>query len=337
MQIVNNIDLTPLNTFGLPSFAKYYCEVTKESDLPELVEEAKRLSLPIFLLGGGSNIIFTQDYPGLIVHMLNKGVAIVEENEEVAFVEASAGEIWHNFVNWTLSQGLSGLENLSLIPGTVGAAPVQNIGAYGVEAKDCIDRVCCFDLTSKSFVSFTNAQMKFAYRDSIFKSEFKGRYIIVSVRFKLNKTFKPVLDYGPLRPLIVLFEKGELSAKCVAKVVCDTRQEKLPDPKFLGNAGSFFKNPVLPLDEAEVLLRKFPEAVHYPAGKEVKFAAGWLIEKLGLKGYQIGGAAVHNKQALVLVNKQDASIDDLLALIAHIKQEILNTYNISLEAEPVFV
>ena len=338
MQILNNVDLTSFNTFGLSVRAKYFYELANKNDLPVLAETTLFQENPVLLLGGGSNIIFTQDYAGLVIHLVNKGIRVIEEDDGFATVEVQAGEIWHDFVQWSLAQGFSGLENLSLIPGTVGAVPVQNIGAYGIEVKDSIESVECFDCEENRFVFFEQTSCAFSYRDSVFKSQYPGRFIIVAVRFKLDKCFKPQLHYGPLQSLNVLYQKGQLSARQVADTVCQTRRKKLPDPAVLGNAGSFFKNPLVFHEQANLLLQHHPYAVHYPQeDNQVKFAAGWLIEQAGLKGFQIGGAAVHDQQALVLVNKHQASAQDVQDLAQFIQKRVLQKYGIELEIEPPLI
>ncbi len=338
MNILKNFDLTSFNTFGLSAKSRYFYSLTDKSEIIELSLQPEYIHNPVLFLGGGSNIIFTQDYPGLIIYLNNKGIRTVEDAEEYILIEAQAGENWHDFIQFTLSQGYSGLENLSLIPGTVGAAPVQNIGAYGVEAGDYIDSVECFDTQTRQFTHFENKDCAFAYRDSIFKSQYPGRYMIASVCFRLNKQFKPCLQYGPLQQLATQFSKKTLTPQDVAQEVCRVRQEKLPDPKILGNAGSFFKNPVVDTETAQKLLQQYPDAVYHTTNdKNVKFAAGWLIDKAGLKGYQLGGAAVHDKQALVLVNKENASAQDILDLVQYIQHTISKKYNIKLEVEPVFI
>ncbi len=338
MHTLKNFDLTDFNTFGLSVKSHYFYQLADKSDLTTLSLLPEFTNNPVLFLGGGSNVIFTQDYPGLVVHLNNKGVQSVGETETNILIEAQAGENWHDFVQLTLKQGYSGLENLSLIPGTVGAAPVQNIGAYGVEAKDYIDSVECFDTQTRRFIRFQNAECAFTYRDSIFKSQSPGRYIIVSVCFRLDKQFKPRLQYGPLQQLAERTNENPLTAHDVANEICRIRQEKLPDPKVLGNTGSFFKNPVISIQAAEKLLQQYPDAVHHVVNdQQIKFAAGWLIDNAGLKGYQSGGAAVHEKQALVLVNKQQANADDVLKLAKLIQKTILEKYNINLEIEPVFI
>ncbi|MBP6345923.1 MAG: UDP-N-acetylmuramate dehydrogenase [Neisseriaceae bacterium] len=340
MQLQTDVDLTPYNTFGLSVRAQHFVSLTDVTQLPEVLACDEYLTGPVLWLGGGSNVILTQDVRGLVVHMATKGVAFEAVDEETVWVDAAAGEVWHDFVQQTLAEGYCGLENLSLIPGTVGAAPVQNIGAYGVEVKDLIEHVVCFDLHEYQVVTLKNDECAFAYRDSIFKQSGKGRYVILNVRFKLGRRFNPQTQYGDIERALLgrLPDRQQWTAIDVAQTVCAIRAEKLPDPQVLGNAGSFFKNPIVTAEAATAFLQHHPEAPHYPMPDgQVKLAAGWLIDQLGLKGHQIGGAAVHAKQALVLVNKAQATAADVVALAADIKAKVWAAYQVSLESEPNFI
>lgn len=339
MDIIANADLRPFNTFGLPARARYFAELTDAARLPELC------ALPFFerekvlWLGGGSNIILRGDYPGLAVRLANRGIRETRRAPGHVWLEAQAGENWHGFVRHTLALGLNGLENLSLIPGTVGASPVQNIGAYGVEAKDLIDTVNCYDLAEHRFVSLANADCRFAYRDSLFKREGRGRYVITSVVFKLAERFTPRTAYGDLADVLAASCPGrEITAADVSDAVCRIRRAKLPDPARLGNAGSFFKNPAVPAAQAAALAAAHPALPRYPQSDgTVKLAAGWLIEQCGLKGRSIGGAAVHDKQALVLVNTGRATAADVAALAALVQNTVAERFGVELESEPVWV
>lgn len=336
MKVQQNFDLKPFNTFGLPVKAKYWLELNDAAQLPQVCELAEFEREQVLWLGGGSNVLFDGDYPGLVVHIANKGVREIRRENGKVWLQAEAGEIWHDFVLETLNRGLSGLENLSLIPGTVGASPVQNIGAYGVEVKDVIDSVRCFDVDSGRFVELSNAECEFAYRESVFKQAAKGRYVIVAVTFVLNEQFELKARYGDLAA--VLQENcGNRApeAKDVSQAVCQIRSSKLPDPSVLGNVGSFFKNPVVSAEAAEKLLATYPQMPHYPqADGSVKLAAGWLIDQCGLKGYRIGGAAVHDKQALVLVNQDNASAENVRDLEKYIQDCVKNRFGVALQAEP---
>lgn len=336
MQVKKNVDLKPFNTFGLPARAKYWLELDDAARLPEVctLPEFERES--VLWLGGGSNVLFDGDYHGLAVHMANRGIREIKRENGKVWLQAQAGEIWHDFVLKTLDLGLSGLENLSLIPGTVGASPVQNIGAYGVEVKDVIDSVRCFDLESGRFVELSNAECGFAYRESIFKQSAKGRYVIAAVTFVLNENFVLKAHYGDLAEVLQASCGDRVpGAKDVSQAVCRIRSSKLPDPAVLGNAGSFFKNPVVLASAAADLLAEYPDMPHYPqTDGSVKLAAGWLIDQCGLKGYRIGGAAVHDKQALVLVNQDNASAENVKDLEKYIQDCVKKRFGVVLQAEP---
>ncbi len=336
MQVKKNVDLKPFNTFGLPARAKYWLELDDAARLPEVctLPEFERES--VLWLGGGSNVLFDGDYHGLAVHMANRGIREIKRENGKVWLQAQAGEIWHDFVLKTLDLGLSGLENLSLIPGTVGASPVQNIGAYGVEVKDVIDSVRCFDLESGRFVELSNAECGFAYRESIFKQSAKGRYVIAAVTFVLNENFVLKARYGDLAEVLQASCGDRVpGAKDVSQAVCRIRSSKLPDPAVLGNVGSFFKNPVVLASAAADLLAEYPDMPHYPqTDGSVKLAAGWLIDQCGLKGYRIGGAAVHDKQALVLVNQDNASAENVKDLEKYIQDCVKKRFRVVLQAEP---
>ena len=336
MQLLHDVDLTPFNTFGLNARARDFAVLECESDLPGLVKLPAFDRHTVLWLGGGSNILLMQDYNGLVVHMRNQGIHERSRSDGLVYIEAQAGEIWHDFVLKTLDMGLNGLENLSLIPGTIGAAPVQNIGAYGVEVKDVIHSVRCFDLDTLGFVELSNADCRFSYRDSLFKQQGKRKYVIVSVVFALKQHFTADIRYGDLAAVLAEQCAGrKATAKDVSQAVCRIRSGKLPDPKVLGNVGSFFKNPVVDNATAQKLLAQYPEMPHYPqADGKTKLAAGWLIDQCRLKGFQIGGAAVHDKQALVLVNKQQARAQDVLDLAQHVRRTVYQTFGVNLHSEP---
>lgn len=338
MKITKNYDLTTHNTFGLTAKATHFCVLENESQLPEICCLEGFDAQKTLWLGGGSNIIFTGKQPYWVVQIANKGIQTEKHGNQV-WVCAQAGEIWHDFVQKTLDMGLSGLENLSLIPGTVGAAPVQNIGAYGVEVKDRIVKVRCFDLQTRQFIELNNEDCHFAYRESVFKREAKGRLVITAVTFALDAEFIPNICYGDLAAVVQQkCNENQPTAKDVAAAVCQIRSEKLPDPQIMGNAGSFFKNPVVEADKAAILLQENPHMPHYPQGNDkVKLAAAWLIDQCGLKGYQVGGAAVHEKQALVLVNKNQASAADVVALSQEICHRVAERFGVELECEPNWI
>lgn len=338
MTIHTDYDLTPLHTFHLPARAAYFYTLDDAQKLPEICRFSEFNPETVLWLGGGSNILFTQDYSGLVVHIANKGITYTPKGKQV-WVQAQAGEIWHDFVQTTIQQGLSGLENLSLIPGTVGAAPVQNIGAYGVEVKDRIVCVHCFDLHTQTFIELSQQDCQFAYRESLFKQAGKGRYVITAVTFALDTQFQAHVQYGDLAQTVAERCGHRMpTAQDVAAAVCHIRQQKLPDPKILGNAGSFYKNPIVSSNHAADLKTRYPNLPTYPqTDGTVKLAAGWLIDQCGLKGHQIGGAAVHQKQALVLVNQNQASADDVRQLSHFICQTVLQKFGVQLETEPNWI
>ena len=336
MQVQRHIDLTPYNTFGLNARADSFVTLHEADDIRDIVKLPEFNRQSVLWLGGGSNILLMEDYAGLVVQMANKGIRETGRSDGLVYIEAQAGEVWHDFVLHTITQGWSGLENLSLIPGTVGAAPVQNIGAYGVEVKDVIHRVRCFDLNTNDFVELSRDDCRFAYRESLFKQEGKGRYVIMSVVFALNTQFQADLKYGDLNAAVAQLSAGrEPTAQDVSAAVCAIRMSKLPDPKILGNVGSFFKNPVVSAEHAARLAAQYPEMPHYPqADGSIKLAAGWLIDQCRLKGFQIGGAAVHDKQALVLINKDHAAPADVYRLAQHICRVVEEKFQVELHAEP---
>ena len=335
----HDYSLAPHTTFGLPARAAHYIELTDSGDLPEICRLPEFDAATVCWLGGGSNILFMQDFPSLVVRMATRGIRELERTPDSVLLEAQAGENWHGFVQSSLHMGLGGLENLSLIPGTVGASPVQNIGAYGVEVKDRIHSVRCFDVQTQEWRELSNAECRFAYRDSIFKHEGRQRYVITSVVFRLDTQFVPNVKYGDLAQ--VLAEQcgsRAPTAQDVAQAVCAIRRSKLPDPAVLGNVGSFYKNPLVDAAHAQTLLAQYPQMPHYPQPDgRVKLAAGWLIDQCGLKGKTIGGAAVHDKQALVLVNKNRATAADVRALSDEICRIVAQRFAVDLQPEPVWL
>ena len=331
--------LAPHTTFGLPARAAHYIELTDSGDLPEICRLPEFDAATVCWLGGGSNVLFMQDFPSLVVRMATRGIRELERTPDSVLLEAQAGENWHGFVQSSLHMGLGGLENLSLIPGTVGASPVQNIGAYGVEVKDRIHSVRCFDVQSQEWCELSNAECRFAYRDSIFKHEGRQRYVITSVVFRLDTQFVPNVKYGDLAQVLAEQCGGRApTAQDVAQAVCAIRRSKLPDPAVLGNVGSFYKNPLVDAAHAQTLLAQYPQMPHYPQPDgRMKLAAGWLIDQCGLKGKTIGGAAVHDKQALVLVNKNRATAADVRALSDEICRIVAQRFSVDLQPEPVWL
>lgn len=327
-------DLSSLNTFALESLAPACVSLHDEADLPRLATLAKRYDA-LLVLGGGSNVVLPPKVRGLVARVALRGVRLAGEDARMRIVEAAAGESWHGLVAHCVEQGWGGLENLALIPGTVGAAPVQNIGAYGVELCERFAGLRAYDLLREEWVDMDASQCGFGYRDSVFKRE-PGRWVIASVRVTLPKPWRPVLEYPDLQrhPRLV----GAPSPRDVFEAVCEIRRAKLPDPAVLGNAGSFFKNPVVPAAQYEALRARFPGLVGYPqANGGYKLAAGWLIDQCGWKGRRLGPVGVHERQALVLVNHGGARAADVLALAEAIRRDVENRYGVVLEPEPVVV
>ncbi len=320
-----------MNTFGIDVNAKRFVNITSVYELQQLVKKEKDL----FLLSGGSNMLLTKDIEELVVHLNITGISIDNENDNNVYLTVNAGENWHNFVLWCVSNNYGGIENLSLIPGNVGTCPIQNIGAYGVEVKDVITKVEAIEIATGKFVSFSNNDCKFGYRNSIFKNTHKGKYIITSVSFCLQKQPHQLnTSYGAIEKQLESNSIEKPTIKDVSEAVITIRNSKLPNPKEIGNSGSFFKNPVISTTHFKSLLEKYPEIPNYPISKhEVKVPAGWLIEQSGFKGKRFGDAGVHDKQALVLVNHGNASGKEIYELAKTIQQTIQENFSINLEIE----
>jgi len=329
-----NISLKPYNTFGIDVRGRYLTEAGNVDAFSEILEDRRFAALPIMVLGGGSNVLFTGDYNGLIVLNRLKGIEVVREDAEQVLVRAAAGEVWHEFVMWCIEKNYAGLENLSLIPGCVGAAPMQNIGAYGVEMKDCFHELEALNTETFTIEKFSASDCRFGYRESVFKRELKGQYIITAVTFRLSKSPVFHTTYGAIQQELEKMQVEKLSIRAISNAVISIRQSKLPDPIVLGNAGSFFKNPEITPAQKESLLSAYPDAVVYPLPNgNFKAAAGWLIEKAGWKGKRIENYGVHTLQALVLVNYGGASGTEIWTLSQHIVDDIQNRFGISLERE----
>lgn len=322
--------LKSYNTFQIDHSCAELIHAESKAELIATCLELYRSEQDFLVLGGGSNIVLTDDYLGTVVHVETKGIEF-SEDDEYHYLSVAAGENWHELVETTLSMSISGLENLALIPGTVGAAPIQNIGAYGVELMQVCDWVEYLDLRTGELKCLATNECHFRYRDSIFKRELLTCAVITSIGLKLRKLWEPVISYGPLRT----FEKGRVTAKQIFDSICTMRNTKLPNPNVLGNAGSFFKNPVVSRVVFDSLVENHPGIVGFPVDEDsVKLAAGWLIDRAGLKGLKVGDAAVHEQQALVLVNKGHATGTDVTQLAKKVISAIVERYGIKLAAEP---
>lgn len=330
-----NFSLKPYNTFGVDAQAKYFVEINSIEELRDALTFSKKNTLPLLFLGGGSNILLTKDFDGLAIKLNLKGISEKDLNENEVLVTAKAGENWHEFVMYCLSKNYGGLENLSLIPGNVGTSPMQNIGAYGTEIKDVF--VCCqvLDLENFELTTFDLEKCRFGYRDSIFKQEGKGRYIILDVTFKLTKKEHQIkTEYGAITSELQNLGITNPTIQDVSKAVINIRQSKLPDPKQIGNAGSFFKNPTIPLVQFEDLKQKFNNIQGYPNGDMVKVPAGWLIEQCGWKGKQIGNVASHKLQSLVIINATGkATGKEIFDFSTEIINSVQEKFGIELERE----
>lgn len=331
MQIERDISLKPFNTFGIDVKARQFVSVGTEDELREILEQQGDK----FILGGGSNMLLTRDIESLVVHVNLKGITVIEENKDDVVIRAMAGENWHNLVQWTLRKGYGGLENLSLIPGNTGTAPIQNIGAYGVELKDVFVACRAMDVSNGKIRNFSKEACAFGYRDSIFKREARGKYVIVSVDLRLTKrNHKLHTDYGAITGELERMGVDQPGILDVSKAVISIRQSKLPDPAQIGNSGSFFKNPVLDKAAFTKFISTHPEAPFYKiSDTEFKVPAGWLIEKSGFKGKRFGNAGVHEKQALVLVNHGGATGKEILDLSEKIREQVWKQFGICIDPE----
>ena len=333
MNIVSNFSLKKYNTFGIEACANEFVAVHSIEDLKNILIENKTKKK--FILGGGSNMLLTKDIEALVIHVDLKGKKIIDQNDDFVFIECQAGENWHEFVLWTINQDFGGLENMSLIPGNVGTTPVQNIGAYGTEIKDTFVSCNAINIENQELKTFSNNECNFGYRESVFKNELKNQYIITSVIFKLTKkNHKINISYGDIKQEL---DKNNIEIPTlidVSNAVITIRKSKLPDPKILGNSGSFFKNPVLLKSEFETIHKKFPEMKCYEISEtEVKVPAGWLIEQAGFKGKRFGDAGIHENQALVLVNYGKATGQEILNVSAAIQKTVFEMFGIKIEAE----
>jgi UDP-N-acetylmuramate dehydrogenase len=333
LQIQQNVSLKNFNTFGVEANARYFVEINHKDELAELFLDQQWLEAHILVLGGGSNMLLVSDFEGLVIRMNIRGIEHRINHKEV-FIEVGAGEVWNDLVNFCVIRNYAGLENLSLIPGSVGASPIQNIGAYGVELQDVFNSCCAFELAAGTFKTFTKADCGFGYRESVFKNELKGKYIIVSVKLQLSLVPHFNLSYGAIGQELAARGITEPTIRDVSQVVSHIRVSKLPDPSTIGNAGSFFKNPVISAEAFGPLLDRFPGIVHYPApGNGVKLAAGWMIEQCGWKGKVVGNTGTWKNQSLVLVNHGGATGQEVFDFSSQIIDSVYTKFGVTLQRE----
>lgn len=332
MQILTDADLSAYHTFSISQTCAYLVEISSVQELISVYQNPQWQDLPKLMLGKGSNMLFTQPYQGVVVVNRLQGKQVLE-SERHWHLHIEAGEDWPSLVEWSVEQGFAGLENLALIPGCAGSAPIQNIGAYGIELKDVCEYVDVLCLETFEIKRLTNQECQFGYRDSIFKHELYQKAIVVAIGLKLSKNWEPNIEYGPLKS----FDAQTVSAQEIFEQVCQVRMDKLPDPAVTGNAGSFFKNPVIGEHHYTALKSKYPDLVAYPTDSGVKVAAGWLIDQCGLKGTAVNGAQVHPNQALVLVNRDNATANDIVELAAVVRAQVKEKYGIELEHEVRFI
>lgn len=334
MNFISNYSLKSLNTFGIEATSKLFVSVNSVNQIKELLESTEFKSNTHLILGGGSNLLLTNNFDGLVIKNELQGIEVINENDSIVYVKCSAGVVWHEFVMWCINKNYGGIENLALIPGCTGASPMQNIGAYGVEIKDTFFELEAIELATGSLRKFTKSDCEFGYRESVFKRKLKNQFIITSVTFALSKTPTFHMEYGAIKQELDLMRVNEVSIKAIAQAIINIRSSKLPNPKEIGNAGSFFKNPEV--DEVTYLRLKneYQNLVAYPLeNKNYKLAAGWLIEQSGLKGYRDGDAGVHKLQALVLVNYGNATGNQIFDLSTHVLETVKKKFGVILERE----
>jgi UDP-N-acetylmuramate dehydrogenase len=332
LQIHENVSLKNFNSFGIDAFARYFVEINQPEDLTELFKDQQWQQQPRLVMGGGSNMLFTKNFDGLVIRMNIRGIEH-RVNQEKVTVESGAGEVWNDLVNYCVDWGFGGIENLSLIPGSVGASPIQNIGAYGVELKDIFESCQAFEIETGKIKEFSKADCKFDYRESVFKQELKNKFIVLSVKFNLSTVANLQISYGAIADEISKRGIKQPTIKDISQVVSAIRVSKLPDPSTIGNAGSFFKNPIISKNEFEAIYALYPEIVHFLVGNQVKLAAGWLIEQCGWKGKIVGNTGTWKNQALVLVNHGNASGSEVLALSEKIISSVKEKFNVTLQRE----
>ncbi|MBB5396017.1 UDP-N-acetylmuramate dehydrogenase [Mucilaginibacter sp. AK015] len=333
LQIQENVSLKHFNTFGIDANARYFAEISHEDELVELFADPQWAHINRLVVGGGSNMLLVKDFEGLVIRMNIRGIEHRISHEDV-FVEVGAGEVWNDLVNFCVDRNYAGMENLSLIPGSVGASPIQNIGAYGVELKDVFASCRAFEIATGTFRTFTKDDCKFGYRESVFKSELAGQYIIVSVKFHLSLKPNINLKYGAIEQELANRGISNPTIEDISKVISHIRVSKLPDPSTIGNAGSFFKNPVIGDVQFRLLQEQFPDVVNYPAGDGLhKLAAGWLIEQCGWKGKTVGNTGTWKNQALVLVNHGGATGEEVYSLSSQIIDSVYTKFGVTLQRE----
>lgn len=337
MKILENISLKQYNTFSIEQKARFFVAVSSLDDLKAALQWAKDEQLEVLILGGGSNLLLTRDFPGLVIRIELKGIAVLKENSEEVLAEVGAGEVWHDWVQYTIDKGWAGIENLSLIPGTVGASPMQNIGAYGVEIKEVFQSLKALNRETLEITEFDAESCNFGYRESVFKHEMKGQFVITSVVFSLKKQATLKLEYGAIRETLEAKGITNPGIRDVSQAVIEIRQSKLPNPKEIGNAGSFFKNPTISEEHFATLKNAFPTIPGYPNEEGVKVPAGWLIEQAGWKGKRQGEVGVHAKQALVLVNFGNGKGEEIKNLASEIQKSIQSKFGIELQPEVNFI
>lgn len=334
-QVLNrNVSLKKYNTFGVEASASWLVEVESAEQLNSIIALSEVKNLPVLILGGGSNVLFTKNFEGVVVLNRIPGVSIVEDRGNTVLVNAGGGVVWHQLVEWCIEQDLQGIENLSLIPGRCGAAPIQNIGAYGVELKESFFQLTAMELKSGNEMTFTAAECRFGYRESIFKQEWKGKLLITGITLELKRQSSLNLSYGAIEQELKKMGVGTPGVREVSAAVCNIRRSKLPDPAVLGNAGSFFKNPEISLKQFEQLKNQNPSIVAFPLQNgRYKLAAGWLIEQCGWKGKRVGETGSHKDQALVLVNYGKASGNEILDLAQNIIQSVVDRFGVTIQPE----
>lgn len=334
MEVKKSYPLKNYNTFGIDVSARYFVEVDSCEQVQALLKEPFYQKISKLILGGGSNILFTSDFYGLVIKNNIKRITVLSENEDFVILKSGSGEAWHDLVIYSLEKGYGGIENLSMIPGTVGAAPMQNIGAYGVEIKEVFESLEAVDISTGEIKTFSNEECRFGYRNSIFKNELKGLYIITSVTLKLTKKHNFNTSYGAIKTTLAAMNLTELSIKTISEVICSIRRSKLPDPAEIGNAGSFFKNPEIAETVFNKLKEKYPDIVSYRTMPGmVKVPAGWLIEQCNWKGKVFGNTGVHKNQALVLVNYGSARGEEIRELARQVQKSVFEKFAIELETE----